>query len=594
MKRLQSIGPIKYICAFAVILVVALITGTRSIENPGLYFDAVYPDYIGAIFAFPGVDNFYEICQCTFWPLLGNFYHGTVSAFLQFVVLKITGRATLAVFRITNVCLLATAVYIVFILLYKISKNYVTSIIVAALSVSTSNVFELTRTQYYVMLCGCIFMLISFCYTWKYFSSGNATDIVIAGIFQGLAFYGYFTFLFFAPVTIIMICVWRRKKCLNDSFLFGWSILLGSILYFWGYWDSALINFMGKNATQIAIFVVGCLGILLFFLSVPVVMCSERFEKIRKRFLAVIATICGMGVIGVGAVLFVFRDIVIGKLLAPLQTVSNMKGRNQGGVFIVFWKLLYRLISNKSGQELIFETDFFEIGLLWIGLFCVLNVVCLVHILGSHIRKKNIRGTVQNGLIEVNVYLLGYYFVSLVIIKRMQEQHLVIFYFLLFGSIGLCMAYLEEVIDVKTIRVMLIIGTVIGLGTNAFNCFKFTQMLDTVGGRSVYSTAINDFCFQAKNNTDKDNTVYIFPEWGLYSEFVYLTENSCLAIRDADISTDLLQSYLDRGMKVEITAFDEMNIKEICSELNYKKATNRSYESEMGETILVDYVIFNK
>ena len=85
------------------IIAVGLWSGCRSLNTPGVYYDAINPDYIGAIFAFPGVDNFCEISKFTYFPFLGHLYHGTFSAMIQFVVLKLFGSGSVALFRVSNV-----------------------------------------------------------------------------------------------------------------------------------------------------------------------------------------------------------------------------------------------------------------------------------------------------------------------------------------------------------------------------------------------------------------------------------------------------------------------------------------------------------
>lgn len=90
LKKLLC-GNIRNLFAFSVIFLCTYITGCQSIKSPGVYFDSVCPDFIAAVGAFPGVDNFTQITQHVGLPLLGNFYHGTLTAGVQFIVLKCTG-----------------------------------------------------------------------------------------------------------------------------------------------------------------------------------------------------------------------------------------------------------------------------------------------------------------------------------------------------------------------------------------------------------------------------------------------------------------------------------------------------------------------
>ena len=76
LRRLcQSNRKLALVIFFEVLAIIAvgLWSGCRSLNTLGVYYDAINPDYIGAIFAFPGVDNFCEISKFTYFPLLGYF-----------------------------------------------------------------------------------------------------------------------------------------------------------------------------------------------------------------------------------------------------------------------------------------------------------------------------------------------------------------------------------------------------------------------------------------------------------------------------------------------------------------------------------------
>lgn len=96
-----------YLTGAVLIFLFTYIVGVQNVELPGVYFDAVYPDYLAAIGAFPEVDNFTQITQHTGLPLLGNFYHGTLTAAVQFVVLKCFGQASVYTLRLTNMFYIA-------------------------------------------------------------------------------------------------------------------------------------------------------------------------------------------------------------------------------------------------------------------------------------------------------------------------------------------------------------------------------------------------------------------------------------------------------------------------------------------------------
>ena len=93
----------KEILSVACIWMVTFVVGMAVIYLPGVYYDAVYPDYIAAIGAFPGVDNDTYLARHVGLPMLGNYYHGTMTAGFQYVILKCIGYASQLTLRAANV-----------------------------------------------------------------------------------------------------------------------------------------------------------------------------------------------------------------------------------------------------------------------------------------------------------------------------------------------------------------------------------------------------------------------------------------------------------------------------------------------------------
>ena len=83
-------------------LILAFFQVFRCIEYPGLYYDAVNPDYMAVQLLYPQVENPLWIVPHTGLPLLGQLYHGTFTAWVQALVIGLTGNASLWTIRTVN------------------------------------------------------------------------------------------------------------------------------------------------------------------------------------------------------------------------------------------------------------------------------------------------------------------------------------------------------------------------------------------------------------------------------------------------------------------------------------------------------------
>lgn len=212
------------------IWVVTFMTGGIDIRLPGLYFDAVYPDYLGAVGAFRGADNFTQITRHVGLPLLGNFYHGTISAGIQYIVLKCVGHASQMTLRYTNLACFAILGSLVYFIGRRAGRSKLIPLAGVLLCVSAPNVLTIPRTQYYIMLHGCIFFFLSVIVLLV--KTDGETEVppnilVLAGVLQGLAFYGYFTYLFLAPATLIVALLSCRGTLLQKIQGGGYPVPLG-------------------------------------------------------------------------------------------------------------------------------------------------------------------------------------------------------------------------------------------------------------------------------------------------------------------------------------------------------------------------------
>ena len=77
-----------YFALFAILLIQLIKLG----DKPGLYFDAMYPDYIGVQYLFP--QQYYVRSQAA-EPWLCQIYHGNIGVWITLLSVLITGTTSI-------------------------------------------------------------------------------------------------------------------------------------------------------------------------------------------------------------------------------------------------------------------------------------------------------------------------------------------------------------------------------------------------------------------------------------------------------------------------------------------------------------------
>ena len=574
---------------FVCIWIAVFLVGTIAIYLPGVYYDAVYPDYLAAIGAFPGVDNFTQITRHVGLPLLGNFYHGTMSAGFQFIILKCIGHTSQFTLRAANLICFSVIGSLIYILCRRVSKSDIIPLIGTLLCVTAPNVLTFPRTQYYIMLHGCIFLFCSIlllCIDIDRGESFRTKIILTAGVFQGLAFYGYFTYLFFTPASMILIAFFSKgtmKQRIKKELIYMWGILIGSIGYFIGYYDSFLTNLLGEVLLT-RILLLGGILCMAAYLAVPVYL-SWKHEsdnvgrKIGKVFLiinvAVLLAACFVGIV----MFFLYED----KLSSILNFLVLSQTRNQGNRFLIFWQMMYELISNRSAQNLIFGETLNGLSGVYFYLGILLTVATGTI---AFLYKKKEKDSLLKYIGTGYLYLAVYYIFTLPISAGMQPQHFVATYFLLFTILILDMVFIGRHVSSKWLRISMGFSVLLlGMCLNITSDRIFLKKLYQTEGRGKYSSALDQFAEEAYLDMEKDNKIYVFPQWGFNANFIYLTENTCMTIRDEDIDYEALQEKLESGYTLVIAAFDRQEINNIVTELEAGFWEWHEMESKEGDYV---------
>lgn len=227
-------------------VLLALFAGVvLDIDLPGVYMDAVNPDYLVVSVLNPGR-------QLALWALPGNLlagrfpvltslYHGTEQLWFGLPFFALFGTTVVALRLIHGLFAAAVLVCVTLLLRRAGLREVAIAAVGIALAVDPSFVFAF-RTQSYITLAPCAWLLASLLALLRLHSASDPRRWLLAsGIAFGIAFFGYFVYLFYLPAVVYVVLAapaaprepltprWRR--------LWPWAIgvCIGAIGYPLGY-----------------------------------------------------------------------------------------------------------------------------------------------------------------------------------------------------------------------------------------------------------------------------------------------------------------------------------------------------------------------
>lgn len=193
-------------------------------------------------------------------PLLGQLYHGTVTVFLQTIVVGILGGASLFSLRLCNAVWCSFACTSMYLLLKKLQVKRSVILFCELCLIFSIPLFMILKTQYYIKVPGTAF---TFSALLAYVCGKDKTDsfryALLSGILAGLAFYSYFIYLFFVPAYLYL---YIRDKHIYSLFSFLGGFSIGCIGYLAGY-SELLMCILGVSGEQQKDCMVIVIGILL-------------------------------------------------------------------------------------------------------------------------------------------------------------------------------------------------------------------------------------------------------------------------------------------------------------------------------------------
>lgn len=200
------------------------------IELPGLYMDAVNPEFLAAKWFHPQLANPLPVMPTATIPWLGNLYHGVENLYVGLLVFCVMGL-NLTALRVAQALFGAGIVALTYGVARRTGVNRLLSFSAAAFLATDVAFIASFRTQFYIVLAGLFWLLGAL-----YLLVSTRTDesslwrYVGAGVLCGLAVYGYFVYLFFLPV---MVWLMPRRRAVWRGWITGFVV--GMLPYVAGY-----------------------------------------------------------------------------------------------------------------------------------------------------------------------------------------------------------------------------------------------------------------------------------------------------------------------------------------------------------------------
>lgn len=447
---------------WALALGVFWLCALRNVELPGLYMDAVNPDYLFARWLNPQLHNPVWMIPSGSIPLLGNLYHGMQTLYLGVLTYGVLGTSVVSA-RVTHALYGSLIVLLTWLILRRVSGRHGLATVLATALAADMAFIGSFRTQAYIILAGQVWMMLAL---WLAVRSAQEQApsrwlLALSGMGMGLAVYGYFVFLFFLPPVAILAVLGPGRQA------------MGRRLLAWG-----------------AGFVVGMLPYVVGYIGLAV----------------------ALG--GMGPLLEWMRNVL--GLLAP--TVGHETyGQGLGHVLGYAW---WGLAGLGNEQMMIGEAVSFSLAGWRAGLVALAEAVCL---LGALLEWKQ-RPRLARVLLGGAALPVAYIGLAAGFGSRLDVHHfsvLVAVGYLLLG-LGLCWLALR-LPQGRWLRCAAAVLAASLLVVNVTQQNRFHARLVETGGVGMSTDALPALARTALS--EKAFAVWFFPEWGFFMPFAFLTAN---------------------------------------------------------------------
>lgn len=555
----------KYDIYNALILTFVVIFGAiRNISLPGLYADAINPDYFVNYFFHNTFNNIAWIYPYIGIPIFGQPYHGNIPFFIGTPIYLIFG-STIEAQRMLNAFYGVVLVILNYLLLVRIIDRRKIAFGVTLGLATNIALISAFRTQMYIIIPGACLILAAIYLLVVKDGQLCKKKIFLSGVLSGIAFYSYFVYLFYVPAFLAFIYLNFKKNirvCLN--WLLGFCI--PASLYLIGYLGIFFKTFFSGNfkGTPGILFSIVIISFLLA-ISLPVYkICKDEDWLPKEKFIykRYIFSFIGSTLIGIG---YLFYSGYITKIISAVANWNNAAihmGSKPIPLFekvIMNIKLFFGAISNSGNEIRIFK----EITSRWNSLWLIIIILSIIIAFYIIIRKK----IFFQKEVKFMMFFLGsivvFFICCVPLATNLQANHYFSIIPLSFMILGICGNIIYNYLSSKYSKICVIkrIGYLLICFLVVFNFINqgfFQYQLKYTGGRGYYSEQINILSSQAVvDRKNGKNELYIFPEWGFMMGFSFLTENSVPYI--IDINVDKMKELKANDRNVVLCFWNPQN-----------------------------------
>jgi hypothetical protein len=446
----------------AAILLAYLVGAFSYIDLPGLYMDAVLPDYLSARTVNPEIDNPVWAIPSATIPLIGGPYHGVQTYYLTTLVSSVFG------FNIFSLRL-GYAIWggLALLALHFVQRSHghhlTLSLLIVGFAATDITLITSLRTQYFIQISGLPFLFLALAFG-DYARLSPSRRLILSGFFLGFATYCYFVYFFFLPGLLLRIILQPGQPA---------------------------------KVRQIVFFLAGfCAGLSLYvagFIS----LCIE------------------LGSLGAGYEWIKNYTTVIGAF-SEIPT-SNSYLSSLGHAL----KQAFLSVTNQAQEVMILwkhaVTVSREIKITVILLICGLYSSLLI---ANAVNKDWMNFAKLGALAVVPVLYLAS---AAVFGTRLGPHHFIpllgMIYFLFSQSIH---ELHRSTANFRGVSIVVTSLLALLITANLFSQRQFFEQVRDSGGAGMYTSAINSISEEALHSTE---TLFVFPEWGFFMPFAYLTAN---------------------------------------------------------------------
>ena len=548
-KKQQVI--IRQMLIFVGLFLIGLLSVLRVGNHPGLYADAVMPDYIGIRLLNPSTINATTELPNLGIPLLGQVYHGTATMFFSMIATIITGTTSMLQLRILN-CIYGTiACFVIYRILKLLDTNKIISVGVPFALAASPNLTSMYRTQYYIFLIGnvCLLAAILFFIKWSK-STSESKNILVAGVFSGLAFYNYFCFLFCIPGFVVALLCYskRRKESFFSNFIaYVCGCALGELPGIIGY-----VGFCIQPVQGITLGIKRIISILFCVVYILAIVSSYRFSK-KKSTRKYAFGILGAVAIGLG---FMALALVV-------RYSDHMKSLNLGGTDFglvenvkYFLRNIAYVLCYSCEEYLVLNTN------VCIGLKVIVVTTAILTVIAIAAGIQGKRNNTDVLLMVSGVFVLCP-LSAIFLITRLAAHHFTVLFFLMYLLLGIS---LDTIIcgkhqastgfRIERMGLAFIFIVMVALGEFNQTRIKLRFDDDPDNMNRYYSDSIRIVSEEALSAAEKDvDELYVFPKWGYMFGFAYLTRNVVPYVTSVD--APYIKECYDKGYAIKVCYFED-------------------------------------